>query len=342
MEKTIKNKVLIEKLTLFFGGFLLFTDVFFLLVAICCDMPAMRYVIYVKLAINTTNIYLILKKHYLVSTVIICTVILGFMITGLVCVGTEAAFQLFGLGMLVCISYSGYLHNRVLKKELPFALMIVIHVVLYAGGYIYARTHEPIYQVSKLGVDILIAFNSAATFGIVILYMVLFHNVAIHSEEKLEQMALIDNLTGLYNRHYLLTSLEHMEVGSPEDRWLAVLDIDDFKKVNDTYGHNCGDYILKQVAFITKKTCKDCIVCRWGGEEFIILSTLRDNKTDVLDELRSKIESEKFSFEGNELHITVTIGATNYESGFSNERWISQADEKLYNGKTNGKNQVVL
>ena len=112
--------------------------------------------------------------------------------------------------------------------------------------------------------------------------------------------------------------------------------------MNDTYGHNCGDYILKQVAFITKKTCKDCIVCRWGGEEFIILSTLRDNKTDVLDELRSKIESEKFSFEGNELHITVTIGATNYESGFSNERWISQADEKLYNGKTNGKNQVVL
>ena len=216
MEKTIKNKVLIEKLTLFFGGFLLFTDVFFLLVAICCDMPAMRYVIYVKLAINTTNIYLILKKHYLVSTVIICTVILGFMITGLVCVGTEAAFQLFGLGMLVCISYSGYLHNRVLKKELPFALMIVIHVVLYAGGYIYARTHEPIYQVSKLGVNILIAFNSAATFGIVILYMVLFHNVAIHSEEKLEQMALIDNLTGLYNRHYLLTSLDHMEVCSPE------------------------------------------------------------------------------------------------------------------------------
>jgi diguanylate cyclase (GGDEF)-like protein len=342
MEKKIKNTVLIEKLTLFFGGFLLFTDVFFLLVAICCDMPIVRYVVYVKLVINTTNIYLILKKHYLASTVIICTVILGFMITGLVCVGTEAAFQLYALGMLACISYSGYLHNRVLKKELPFTLMIVIHVVLYAGGYIYARTHEPIYQVSKLGVNILIAFNSAATFGIVILYMVLFHNVAIHSEEKLEKMALIDNLTGLYNRHYLLTSMDHMEVCSPEDRWLAVLDIDDFKKVNDTYGHNCGDYILKQVSYITKKTCKDCIVCRWGGEEFIILSTLRDNNTDVLDELRSKIESEKFCFEENELHITVTIGAAYFENGFSNERWISQADEKLYHGKTSGKNQVVL
>ena len=65
-------------------------------------------------------------------------------------------------------------------------------------------------------------------------------------------MALIDNLTELYNRNFLLTSMEHMEVGSPEDRWLAILDIDDFKKVNDTYGHNCGDYILKEVEYNKK------------------------------------------------------------------------------------------
>ncbi|SFC99246.1 GGDEF domain-containing protein [Ruminococcus albus] len=342
MNRTIKNTVLIEKLTLFFGGFLLFTDVFFLLVAICTDMPLMRYVVYVKLVINTTNIYLILKKHYLVSTVIICTVILGFMIVGLVCVGTEAAFQLFALGMLACISYSGYLHNRVLKKELPFVLMLAIHVAVYTGGYIYARTHEPLYDIPKLAVDILIAFNSAATFGIVLIYMVLFHNVAIRSEEKLEQMALIDNLTGLYNRHFLLTSMEHMEVGSPEDRWLAILDIDDFKKVNDTYGHNCGDYILKQISYITKKNCKDCIVCRWGGEEFIILSTIRNNEKDILESLRQKISEEEFSFENHKLHVTVTIGATHYESGLSNDGWISNSDEKLYYGKTHGKDQVVL
>ncbi|WP_024856803.1 GGDEF domain-containing protein [Ruminococcus albus] len=342
MEKTIKNTVLIEKLTLFFGGFLLFTDVFFLLIGINADMPIIRNVIYVKLVINTTNIYLILNKHYLVSTIIICTVIMGFMITGLVCVGPEAEFQLYALGMLACISYSGYLHNRVLKKELPFVMMLAIHVALYVLGYIYARTHEPIYQISDFAMNILIAFNSAATFGIVIIYMVLFHNVAIHSEEKLEKMALIDNLTELYNRHFLLTSMEHMEVGSPEDRWLAILDIDDFKKVNDTYGHNCGDYILKEVAYITKNTCKDCIVCRWGGEEFIILSTVRKDESEILESLRKKIGSEEFRFEGKVLHITVTIGAAHYEKSLTNDRWISKADEKLYHGKTNGKNQVVL
>ena len=181
MEKTIKNKVLIEKLTLFFGGFLLFTDVFFLLVAISADMPLMRYVIYVKLVINTTNIYLILKKHYLVSTVIIFSVILGFMIVGLVCVGTEAAFQLYALGMLACISYNGYMHNRVLKKELPFALMIAIHVLCYAGVYIYSGFYEPLYIIPEKASDILIIFNSVATFGIVILFICLFHHVAINT-----------------------------------------------------------------------------------------------------------------------------------------------------------------
>ncbi|WP_296584767.1 GGDEF domain-containing protein [Ruminococcus sp.] len=342
MNRTIKNTVLIEKLTLFFGGFLLFTDVFFLLVAICTDMPLMRYVVYVKLVINTTNIYLILKKHYLISTVIICTVILGFMIVGLVCVGTEAAFQLFALGMLACISYSGYLHNRVLKKELPFVLMLAIHVAVYTGGYIYARTHEPLYDIPKLAVDILIAFNSAATFGIVLIYMVLFHNVAIQSEEKLEQMALIDNLTGLYNRHFLLSTLEHRVSETPETNWLAILDIDNFKKVNDTYGHNCGDYILKQVAEISRSTCNDCIVCRWGGEEFLILSTRRKSDTDVLETLRKKIAEEEFRFENSTLHITVTVGASHYDSSFTTTSWISKADENLYYGKTHGKDQVVL
>ena len=342
MDESVKNTVLIKKLTLFFGGFLLFTDVFFLLLGIYCDMPVMRYVVYVKLAINTTNIYLILKKHYLISTVIISTVILGFMITGVVCLGTEPVFQLYALGMLACISYSGYLHKRMLKKELPFALMIIINVLLYAGVYLYARFNEPLYTISRNATDLLIVFNSVATFSIVILYLCLFHNLAITSEEKLEKMALIDNLTGLYNRHYLLATLDQTENNAPYGRWLAILDIDNFKRVNDTYGHNCGDYILSQVAKLAKNTCKDCIVCRWGGEEFMILSSKTECSTDILDTLRKNIAESEFTFESNSLHITVTIGAAKYTEDTTNDGWISKADEKLYFGKNNGKNQVVM
>ena len=305
------------------------------------DMPVVRYVIYAKLVINTTNVYLILKKHYFISTLIIYGVILLYMVVGVVCMGLDSAFQLYALGMLACISYFGYLHKRVLKKELPFVLLTAIHVACYIGVYLYARFHEPLYDVPQKAVDIHIIFNSGATFSIVILFLFLFHDVAINSEEKLERMAMVDNLTGLYNRHYLLSVLDRTEAVSPEKRWIALLDIDDFKKVNDTYGHNCGDYILHHVAELSKQVCNDCIVCRWGGEEFIILSMNTEHSTDILETLRKRIADEKFRFEGCELNITVTIGVCGYDKDLTNDVWISKADEKLYIGKKNGKNQVV-
>jgi len=342
MNETAKNTSLISNLTLFFGGFLLFTDVFFLVMGIVYEMPLMRYVIYVKLVINTANIFLILKKHFLISTVIIYSVILSFMVVGVICVGTVGEFQLYALGMLACISYNGYLHNRILKKELPLALIIAIHVLGYIGAYIYARTNEPLYNIPESGENIFIVFNSLASFVIVIIYVCLFYNIAIKSEEKLEATAMIDNLTGLYNRHYLLASLEHSEQVSSEERWLALLDIDDFKKINDTYGHLCGDSVLHRVAELVRETCRDCIVCRWGGEEFIVLATNSKFSTDILENLRQVIAEEEFRYDNNTIRITVTIGAAAYDSGLTNEGWISRADEKLYIGKSNGKNQVVV
>ena len=342
MNETNKNTALIGNLTLFFGIFLLFTDVFFLGMGIIYDMPIIRYVIYVKLVINSTNIFLILKKHYLLSTSIIYSVILGFMITGVICTGTEPAFQLYSLGMLVCISYNWYLHKRILKKELPLALMIAVHIICYIAVCIYARSNEPLYDIPRSAVDILVIFNSFASFSIVTIYVWFFHNVAIKSEEKLEKMALIDNLTGLYNRHYLLASLDSMQNGVSEKYWIALLDIDDFKKVNDTYGHNCGDYILNRIGDLTKRIFKDCIVCRWGGEEFIILSSKPECGTEILETLRNKIAAENFSFDGKAIKITVTVGAANYDNSSTGLEWISRADEKLYYGKNNGKNQVVI
>ncbi len=342
MSSDTKNTALVRNLTLFFGIFLLFTDVFFLIMGIIYEMPIIRYVIYAKLALNTTNIFLILKKHYLVSTMIIYTVVLVYMIAGVVCMGIEPAFQLYAVGMIACISYFGYLHKRVLKKELPFVPMIAVHVACYIGVYVYARFHDPIYNVPRSAIDIHIIFNSVATFSIVILFLYLFHNIAIRNEEKLERMAMVDNLTGLYNRHYLLAALNQMETKSPVDRWIALLDIDDFKKVNDTYGHNCGDYILHQVAVLAQETCKDCIVCRWGGEEFIILSARKSCGSERLEALRKKIADEVFRYEGSDLRITVTIGVCSYNESLSSDIWISKADEKLYFGKNNGKNQVVV
>ena len=341
----VKGSIFIKHLTLFFGVFLLCTDVFFLVMGILYDLPLIRYLIYVKLIVNSTNIYLILKKHYLISSLIIYTVIMAMMIVGVISLGTTPAFQLYALGMLSCISYNGYLHRRVLKKELPMAILMVLHVACYSWVYLYARSHEPLYVIPRVAEDILISFNSVASFSIVLLYVCLFHHVAITSEEKLEKMALMDNLTGLYNRHYLLASVEQLEQSGQLEKgksWLALLDIDDFKLVNDTYGHNCGDHILRQIAEMAQEVCKGCIVCRWGGEEFIILSGGKKVDTKVVEKLCRRIEEETFRYEEKNLRITVTIGVAGYENGQSHALWISEADEKLYYGKNHGKNQVVM
>lgn len=336
-----KEKYFIQNLTLFFGIFLLCTDVFFLIMGIVYDMPLMRYVIYVKLIVNSVNLVLILRQHYMISTVIIYAVILVFMVTGVVCAGMSSAFQLYALGMLTCVSYNSYLHKRILKKDLPFFLIVAIHVIAYAGVYIYGRTHAPLYNIPRSAETIFLVFNSVASFYIVVLYVWLYRYVAIDSEEQLERMALVDNLTGLYNRHYLLAHIDNKGRESLEGCWLALLDIDDFKKINDTHGHNCGDHVLHKIADMTQETCEGCIVCRWGGEEFIILSDKAGYDDNHLDALKNKIESEVFNFEDKELHITVTIGVSGYDSSLNHDAWISSADEKLYYGKKHGKNQVV-
>lgn len=340
MKHLDSETIFIKYLTLTFGIILLFTDVVFLTLGIVYDLPLIRYLIYVKLVLNSINIYLILKKHYLVSTVIIYLVILAMMVVGMISLGTEPEFQVYAIGMLACISYNSYLHKRILNKQLPMFLIIAIHVIAYAVMFVYARIHEPLYQIPRSAEDALIAFNSVVAFGVVILYVSLYYYVAINSEEKLEKMAMVDNLTGLYNRHFLLASLEGINK-TLEDCWIAILDIDNFKKVNDTYGHNGGDSILHQVADIVQKTCEGCIVCRWGGEEFIILSTQKGNSIDILEKLRKNIADEQFPYDGIKIHITVTIGVNQYVSGLTTDKWISQADEKLYYGKKNGKNQVV-
>ncbi|MCR5202622.1 MAG: GGDEF domain-containing protein, partial [Lachnospiraceae bacterium] len=262
IDKLYNETVFIKYITLFFGIFLLCTDVFFLTLGIIYDMPLMRYLIYVKLVINSTNLFLILNKQYLISTLIIYLVILAMMIIGIICLGVEPEFQLYALGMLVCISYNNYLHKRVLNKQLPMFAIIAIHVISYVIMFIYARTHEPLYHIPRGAIDLLIVFNSVASFFVVIIYVCLYYYVASSAEEKLEKMAMIDNLTGLYNRHYLLASLEGMN-NKKEECFMAILDIDDFKKVNDTYGHNCGDYVLHRIAEIIQEICDDCIICRW-------------------------------------------------------------------------------
>ena len=162
---------------------------------------------------------------------------------------------------------------------------------------------------------------------------------------QLENKSTHDKLTGVYNReyfetHYKLIINDYTKEGNLV--FLSILDIDFFKKVNDTYGHDVGDKVLKQfVKIIQKSSRKDDLLIRWGGEEFLLLIKVKsiDNGKKVLENIRNAISEA--SFDSIE-HITCSIGSTNYYKNEKIEDCFKRADDALYEAKNNGRNQVQI
>jgi len=166
--------------------------------------------------------------------------------------------------------------------------------------------------------------------------------------EELKSLALTDQLTALPNRRYLEQSLqakwmEFQKLGIPFG--LIFMDIDHFKDVNDTYGHDVGDEVLKMVAKSTRAALrKSDLVGRWGGEEFIIaLSNANLETMQVVSEkVRMLIEQSSLKLEGKTLSVTVSLGVSLPKFEDTLESLIKRADEKMYESKKNGRNQVTL
>ena len=120
-------------------------------------------------------------------------------------------------------------------------------------------------------------------------------------------------------------------------------DIDDFKKVNDTYGHDCGDKVLVMVANTISSQLRDGdYVCRWGGEEILIIVNGNMDAAKAFGErVLDKIKNQKVEYEGNIFNLTMTFGIAEANESLRIEDFITQADNRLYYGKSHGKCQVV-
>jgi diguanylate cyclase (GGDEF)-like protein len=163
-----------------------------------------------------------------------------------------------------------------------------------------------------------------------------------------EEDSIIDGVTGLYTHKYLknylnkelIRSFEHEETFS-----LIMIDIDNFKNINDQYGHPAGDYILKGISELIKRNVHSGadVVARYGGEEIAIVlpETPKEYGILVAKRLRHLIENFSFSFNNINIEVTISLGVSNYpEDGETVEELINLADEALYRAKKAGKNKV--
>jgi len=161
----------------------------------------------------------------------------------------------------------------------------------------------------------------------------------------LEEQASVDKLTGVFNRRKFEDIFEHeIDKAQMSKNFLSmiVVDIDHFKSVNDNYGHNVGDDVLKEVASLVSNNIKRLdIFARWGGEEFVIL--LPNNNTTeaskLADKLRLLVEEDNFSIVGK---LTISLGVGTYDGEESKTAFFERIDKALYKAKTSGRNRVMV
>lgn len=239
--------------------------------------------------------------------------------------------------------------NDKITKLQSFIFAITIIITYFVISILIHIVNIPIaVTLDDVMSRVLFAINNIFSFVTITMFAIFYTNSSKRKEFELTRKADYDELTELYNRHAIIQVSKRISddiVSSREKYNAAIIDIDFFKKVNDEYGHNSGDMVLKELASILKNHHDELIPARWGGEEFIVLSTIDISYNEfkkAMENLRIKISEHKFKIEKNKIiNITVSIGTTKVKKDQILSSALKVADENLYKAKESGRNKIV-
>lgn len=271
-------------------------------------------------------------------------VILLYIILFTLFMGWNSGFVNLMFGMTVSFFAALYFPkyarvNKYVTFNYSATYLITFFILFYCCKYTNFHSFlNPRPQV----VSIMYFLNTIETFTLIIVFTFFYINRNNYFRRVLSRRGDFDALTDIYNRYAVNTELNYLYKYNKSRLCIAIVDIDFFKKVNDTYGHLAGDYILKQVAQIFKSLPPKVLYGRFGGEEFILLSCNYSYKefVKILEDLRSYIEKQVFVFDNNKLKITVSIGAYK-DSKLDKIELLKAADNNLYIAKESGRNRVI-
>ncbi len=238
------------------------------------------------------------------------------------------------------------------KQRWGVVLMLVLNFITFTILYSSFYSITPVYNVPPVIQLVLVIFSAFAMVFATMFYNTIYifasENEVTHLEQRNRQLSVDakeDALTSLLNRRGFLPLVSDLLKNRRAKNFcIAFCDLDDFKRVNDTYGHEAGDEVLKHITRIINDEMHGCDICRWGGEEIVILMRDYDLKAAMIktENLRKNIENDPTSFFNKQIYVTITIGLVESNETFRDpESMIKVADERMYYGKQHGKNILI-
>ncbi len=297
------------------------------------------------------SIFVILKGRTLTSVWIMELEVFSHVIFAAIFLGLKCGFQLWLFGTLSSIFLPYFIPelSKTQKNQIGVFSLIIIGAFVVLTALDRHGLLPTKYNASDNVAIVMYYFNAVIAFGTIMLYTAVYNIRMAAKSRELQLAADHDFLTGIYNRMRIQKILDAEVLRNQElnesKLSVAIVDIDFFKKINDTYGHDIGDEALKELTRIFSKNAEGGLLYgRWGGEEFLLIAP--ENLSyrefaDLLENIRKQVEENKFISGGFAVRFTVSIGSATYEKGMTVEQLVNMADERLYEAKGGGRNKVV-
>ncbi|MCL5042803.1 MAG: GGDEF domain-containing protein [Gammaproteobacteria bacterium] len=316
-------------------------DVAFFFLFHALGSPILAWVNIASVAIYVAAYYALKRRRNQLASGLIWAEVVLHSALGTLLIGWDSGFHYYLLMFIPAICLS-----TPIRWVFPCLLGLLAY---YIGLDAMMRVMDPIEPIHDLALYIVHVFNLTVVFAMFSYLSLFYVNVVVSAQRKLRLMATTDPLTRLLNRRQMKFMLE-LEIErfrrSEHPVGLLLLDVDHFKQINDSHGHETGDKVLETLASLLRDHLRaQDLVARWGGEEFLIAMPNSDSEatTQAAERIRKAVAGFDWrQLTGEQTAVTVSIGATQLTAEDEISRLISRADKALYQCKHQGRNQVAM
>lgn len=299
--------------------------------------------------------FLFINKNRKVAIIylhLILLEILVFIASTTLVFGWDCGIHLWMFALL-CTFMKDYINpgQNAKKRAIYITNITCLFFIEYISLYLITRYFDFPFKdpLPQKYIIFMMILNSFLTFLGIITFTRIYTRQMEIKFRALHNQADYDQLTGLGNRYYMHAVLNEEEKVCTRHPNLyfsvAMIDIDHFKEVNDTYGHDNGDMILKRIATIlTRYSSDNLFICRWGGEEFLLMANHNiayEEFLSYLDAIRIDVSEHKFLLKNTMVQCTVSLGAAIFKPNMNVRTVLKQADNNLYVAKEQGRNRLI-